>query len=88
MTTTLGDLFGAMRRAPDLERGLCVGQWDIFDETDDFGITDMAQELCARCPVLARCRSWSATLDNRQLSGVVAGVVRQWEPRSSRRKAS
>jgi hypothetical protein len=60
----------------------------LFDQTDDPGITDLAQSLCAQCPVLARCRSWAATLDNRQLSGVVAGVVRPWEPGSRRKEAS
>jgi Transcription factor WhiB len=84
----LADLLNAIRSAPNLERGLCIGQWDLFDQTDDPGITDLAQSLCAQCPVLARCRSWAATLDNRQLSGVVAGVVRPWEPGSRRKEAS
>jgi hypothetical protein len=84
----LDDLLAALAAAPDLRSARCIGQYDIFDEVDDAGLTELAQSLCAQCPVLTQCRSWAATLDNRQLSGVGAGVVRPWEPRSLRAKAA
>lgn len=83
----LAGILGAIGAGPDLAGARCIGQWELFDQTDDPGMTDRARSLCAQCPVLARCRSWSATLSNRELSGTVAGTVRPWDPRSTRSKA-
>jgi hypothetical protein len=88
MTATLADLLSAIRGAPNLERGLCVGQWDLWDSADDPIMTARAVSLCWECPVLPQCGEWAAGLTNRELSGVVAGVVRPWEPRSTRRRAA
>src|SRR5271165_187673 len=73
---------------PISERGLCVGQWDLWDEDADPGVAEQAVSLCLECPVLGRCREWAATLTNRELSGVVAGIVRPWSPTRSKAAAS
>ena len=71
--TALDDRLGDIANGPDLEEGLCIGNWDLFDDVD---LPDEALALCRQCRVLARCTDWAATLSDRQLSGVVAGVVR------------
>lgn len=88
MTAILADLLAAIGNGPNLERGLCVGHPDLWDAVDDPGLADHAAALCLECPVLIDCREWSSELSNRQLSGVVAGVVRPWDPRSTRAKAA
>jgi len=86
--TALAGMLAAIGAAPDLRRGLCVGNWSLWDATDDPAIVDHCVRQCRRCPVLDRCRDWSATLTHRQLSGVVAGVVRPWSPSSDRQRAT
>jgi hypothetical protein len=71
--STLDGWLDAIGNAPDLEHGLCVGNWDLFDDVD---LPDEALALCRQCGVLARCTEWASTLSDRQLSGVVAGEVR------------
>jgi len=84
----LAGLLGAISAAPRLDGALCAGNWQLWDETDDPVIVDHCVRQCLRCPVLDRCRDWSATLTHRQLSGVVAGVVRPWSPSSDRKAAT
>lgn len=88
MTAVLASLLSAIGSGPNLERGLCVGQWDLWDAADDPGLADHAASLCLQCPVLVECGEWAAGLTNRELSGVVAGVARAWNPRSTRAKAA
>lgn len=74
----LAGIIEALRSIPDLEHGLCVGQWDLFDTTDDPAAVDQAIELCSQCSVLTRCQDWLASLKpQRRPCGVVAGIVRQ-----------
>jgi hypothetical protein len=80
-TAQFASLLGALAAAPDLEGASCVGHAEMFDITDDPAVTAVTQRICAECPVLARCRDWSAGFTNRELSGVVAGAIRPWEPR-------
>jgi len=84
----LAGILDAISAAPDLRRGLCVGHWSLWDATDDPATIELTTQMCLRCPVLDRCRDWSATLTHRQLSGVVAGVVRPWSPSSDRQQAT
>jgi len=83
----LAGVLGAIAAAPSLERGLCVNLWDTFDATDDPAAVEKAKSLCQQCPVLARCAEWSARYDDNQLSGIIAGQVREWSP-TRRRKVS
>jgi Transcription factor WhiB len=63
---------------PDLERGLCIGQWDLFDDTEDPAAVDQAIELCSQCSVRTRCAEWVNSLTPRRRPlGVVAGEIRQ-----------
>jgi hypothetical protein len=80
----LEGLLDAIAAAPPLEQGLCVGNWDLFDNVD---LPDAALKLCRQCKVRAQCAEWSAAFDNHTLSGVVAGHVRPWEPRRSKPRA-
>jgi hypothetical protein len=38
----LASAFDTIRSGDNFEEGLCVGHWDLFDVTDDPGITDKA----------------------------------------------
>ena len=76
----------AISASPELREGLCVGNWSLFDAVDDPIRAPQAAEICTVCPVLPQCAAWSAQYDANQLSGIVAGVVRPWQP--TRRKAS
>jgi hypothetical protein len=78
------NLLSIIAAGPDLERGLCVGNWDVMDDVD---LPDAGLKLCAQCSVRPQCLQWSANFDNNQLSGIVGGVVRPWEPRRSKPKA-
>jgi len=84
----LAGLLGAISAAPDLRHGLCVSNWDLWDQTEDAGIVDHCVRQCLRCPALAQCREWSSQFSNRELSGVVAGRVRPWSPSSDRKAAT
>jgi len=84
----LAGLLGAISAAPDLRRGLCVGNWRDFDQTDNPAVAEACLDLCRRCGVLSQCRDWSSNFSNRELSGVVAGRVRPWSPSSDRKAAT
>jgi Transcription factor WhiB len=85
----LEQLFAALRGIPRLPGALCVTDPELWDNTDDPVVAEQAAELCLhRCPALSDCAAWSSTLSNRELSGVVAGVIRPWEPRSTGPKAA
>lgn len=69
----LDSLLDAISAAPALERGLCVGQWDLFDSTDEPAAVEQAIELCGQCSVRARCAEYVASLPPRKRPvGVVA----------------
>jgi hypothetical protein len=85
--SALDGLLDAIAAGPNLERGLCVSQWELFDDTDDPAAVEQATALCSECPVLAVCASWSAGFSANDLSGVVAGEVRPWS-QSRKRKAA
>ena len=73
----LDGILNAISGIPDLERGLCVGNWETFDQEDDPGVTEDRVELCLRCPVLEACGSWVVSLPPRQRPpGTTAGQVR------------
>jgi len=84
----LAGMLAAIGAAPDLRHGLCVSNWDLWDQTEDPATIELTTQMCLRCPVLDRCREWSSQFTNRQLSGVVAGVVRPWSPSSDRQQAT
>jgi len=76
--SALDALVEAIAAAPALDRGLCVGQHDLWDETDDPAAVDQAIGLCHQCPVLAQCAEWVNSLSPRKRPiGVVAGAVRE-----------
>lgn len=78
MSGQLDRLLAAIGAAPDLERGLCAWQWDLFDNTEDPAAVEQAVELCRQCPALNRCSDWLAGLPPRRRPiGVIAGVVRK-----------
>ena len=70
-------LIDTLRGAPHLPGALCVGRWQMFDETDDPVITERAIELCLQgAQFSARCRNWVDSLPpSRRPAGVVAGRV-------------
>jgi hypothetical protein len=86
MSAQLAGILDAIAAGPNLG-GLCAWQWDLFDDTDNPAAIEQAVELCRQCPVLARCAEWSADYSPHDLSGVVAGQVRPWSPRSCKPKA-
>jgi WhiB family transcriptional regulator, redox-sensing transcriptional regulator len=78
---------------PPLPGALCRGHADIFDAPAAWPPTDadrariaQAKALCRRCPVLADCKAWDASLPRRQhATGVIAGHLRRnadagWKP--------
>jgi hypothetical protein len=82
----LANLLEAIGSGPDLARGLCVGQWDLFDpqeagecEFDAEQRHAAALELCAQCRELDQCRQYVDALPpRRRPRGVIAGrVVRE-----------
>jgi Transcription factor WhiB len=80
VSAQLDAILDAFAAGPDLHRGLCAWQWDLFDSTDDPLAVERAVELCRQCPVLTQCAEWSAAYSPHDLSGVVAGQVRPWSP--------
>ena len=75
---TLDPLLAALRGIPQLSGAKCVGQWDIFDETDNSEIVEFACHLCAACPAINVCRAWFDSLPRtRRPEGVVAGRLRR-----------
>jgi Transcription factor WhiB len=80
MSAQLAGIIEALAGAPNLERGLCVWNWHLFDETDDPAAVDQAIGLCRQCPVLAQCAEYVASLPARKRPvGVIAGEVRRAE---------
>jgi len=49
------------QRAPHLQAGICTS-WPDPDVWHRAGSRPLALALCARCPVLAECRAWAATV--------------------------
>jgi hypothetical protein len=77
MSAQLAGILEAIAGAPALDRGLCIGQWDLFDNTEDPAAVDQAIELCGQCSVRTRCAEYVASLPPRRRPvGVVAGIVR------------
>jgi WhiB family redox-sensing transcriptional regulator len=63
--------------SPDLTGAACTGRSDLFDPKAGPQRHRTALALCARCPVLAACRAWFASLPAAQVpKGVVAGTVK------------
>jgi hypothetical protein len=60
-----------------LEDAACAGLHDVMDDVDD---PAAGLSVCASCPTAtrARCSDWAAGLTDRDISGVVAGEVREW----------
>lgn len=82
--TVLENLLGAIRLGiPDLSRGLCLYQWDLFDASaTDVDAAEKCQELCAICPVLTRCREYVDSLvPSKRPPGVTAGQLNTYTPR-------
>jgi hypothetical protein len=73
---TVEDLLAPMANGPDLRLGKCVGRWQLWDDVSDPATVEFATGQCLSCPVLAKCREWSSTLGDKQISGIVAGAVR------------
>ena len=78
--SVLDDLLDAIYAAPNLTRGLCVGQHDLFDAVDDPAAVERALGLCAECKVLTECAAWADSQPRRSLYGVIAGHIYR-EPR-------
>lgn len=77
--TAPADLLDAIRNQPDLSRGLCVGEAELFtDAVEDPGLADVAIATCLRCPVLQACAAWGASLPEGAIHGVVGGTVHEW----------
>ncbi|GJO31562.1 hypothetical protein NJB1507_40880 [Mycobacterium marinum] len=93
MTAVLGapgqleSLVGALGGIPLLAGALCRGHSDLWDELlppnrdPDPAATalrlEFAVSACRRCPALAACAHWAASLPPGALAGVVAGQVRE-----------
>ena len=76
----------AITSLPNLTGAACTGRSDLFDlqpwHSDDRAYRE-ALALCARCPVLAACRAWFASLPAAERpDGVIAGRVHR--PRGPR----
>ena len=66
----------ALAAAPRLPGARCVGDWSIFDETDNPEIVEYAKNQCQACPALAECRSWFESLKpSKRPPGTVAGQL-------------
>jgi hypothetical protein len=78
VSVQLDGILDAIASAPDLERGLCVGQFDLFDNTEDPAAVELALSLCAQCSVRDQCAEYVAGLSPRKRPiGVIAGAVRK-----------
>jgi hypothetical protein len=85
--SVIDGVLDALHAAPDLRDGLCIWQWDLFDETDDPAAVEHAISLCQQCPVLSRCRDYVESLppSNRPF-GTTAAVCRR--PRKPRKETA
>jgi hypothetical protein len=78
----LADLLDALASGPNLHGAACTTHRDLFDAClvrsagpDSYAA---AAAICDRCPVLAQCAAWVATLPPRARPfGVTAGVFRR-----------
>jgi len=86
--TSMSGLLAALAGAPSLPGARCRGRHVLFDEAapgESVTTTDARQRqavaMCQRCPSLARCSTWLASLPppNRP-PGVVAGRITQSRP--------
>jgi hypothetical protein len=89
----LDALLSAIRAAPQLTGARCVGHAQLFDEQphDANGERNQhrAQHLCSRCPALAACQTWLATLPpSARPLGVVAGQIGIAPPKRKQHKPS
>lgn len=72
------DLMADLHSQPDLSRGLCVGEPELWSAPDDPGLTDRAIALCLDCPVYQVCAEWASSLPEGAIHGVVGGRVSEW----------
>jgi Transcription factor WhiB len=87
-TDAVLELFAALGRAiPALPNAACRSHLDVFDSEHPDAVAE-AVTICGRCPELDACTAWAATIDPRQLSGVVAGHYRPTTKRSHDKKRS
>lgn len=83
----VASLMSALGAAPRLTGALCRGHSATWDEPappsidpapDDTALRlEFAVSACRRCPALAACAHWAASLPPGALAGVVAGQVRE-----------
>lgn len=69
MTDDEGQDGGTARQVGWERRAACAGRAAMFDDGDRTG---EALRLCARCPVLAECRTWALTI---AVAGVAGGMT-------------
>lgn len=72
-----------MKRVISLSFGLnwrdeaaCIGDWDLFDEdieTEEYKDIELAQSICAMCPVRVEC----LRAGKNEVSGIWGGVVKK-----------
>lgn len=60
------------RTTPALPNAACRNHTDLFDREDPDGIAE-AVAICRRCPELAACQRWPASMNPNKLNGVIAG---------------
>lgn len=83
---TVTDLLAELNHAPRLPGARCRGQWQLFDATthmcrgpaprEVIEARQAAVRICVTCPALSACRTWLASLPQRQRpAGVVAGLI-------------
>lgn len=82
--TTARALMADLHSQPNLSRGLCVGEPELWSAPDDPGLTDRAIALCLQCPVYRECAEWAAALEPGAVHGVVGGQVHAWRSPSQR----
>lgn len=82
MAPNLAGWLAVIAAGPDLRRGRCVGQHDLWQAVDDPAAVEAAVAGCRECPVLDRCSDWVDSLPpSKQPFGVTAGKVFNYEPR-------
>ena len=76
--SAINGVLDAIAAAPDLRRGRCVGQWEVWDSWDDVGLVEYAIAGCQSCAELQKCRDYVESLPARHRPhGVIAGVCRR-----------
>jgi hypothetical protein len=73
------DLVTMMTTTPDLPGAACVDERATFDAVlEDATDVGRAVRICARCPALAACSRWVASLPPLQRpGGVTGGLIRR-----------